>query len=90
MALLPVLLTRCCIRLHTSSRQVVVMSATLDAGKFQTYFDSAPLLKVRGDVPLCNFLTASFRTVVRWTPAGFQTNLDSAPLLKGGRGRATL
>jgi ATP-dependent helicase HrpB len=27
---------------------VIVMSATLDAGKFQAYFDSAPLMKVPG------------------------------------------
>lgn len=27
--------------------KLVVMSATLDAGKFQAYFDSAPLMKAR-------------------------------------------
>lgn len=28
--------------------KIVVMSATLDAGKFQNYFDSCPLLSVPG------------------------------------------
>ncbi|KAK3821204.1 MAG: P-loop containing nucleoside triphosphate hydrolase protein [Benniella sp.] len=31
-----------------SDLKVVVMSATLDAGKFQTYFDNAPLMSVPG------------------------------------------
>ena len=28
--------------------KIIVMSATLDAGKFQTYFDKAPLLNIPG------------------------------------------
>ena len=28
--------------------KLILMSATLDAGKFQSYFDSAPLMKVPG------------------------------------------
>ena len=28
--------------------KIVVMSATLDAGKFQSYFDNAPLMSIPG------------------------------------------
>ncbi|KAG5179964.1 P-loop containing nucleoside triphosphate hydrolase protein [Tribonema minus] len=55
--------------------KVVVMSATLDAGKFQTYFDSAPLLKVPGRMfpveifytpePERDYVEAAVRTVVQ-------------------------
>jgi pre-mRNA-splicing factor ATP-dependent RNA helicase DHX15/PRP43 len=55
--------------------KVVVMSATLDAAKFQTYFDNAPLLKVPGRThpveifytpePERDYVEASIRTVVQ-------------------------
>lgn len=60
----------------TSKRKdikIVVMSATLDAGKFQTYFDNSPLLSVPGrthpveilwaDAPARDFLEAAVETV---------------------------
>lgn len=39
---------QCCVTTlpHVLSLQVIVMSATLDAGKFQEYFAGAPLVKV--------------------------------------------
>lgn len=53
--------------------KIVVMSATLDAGKFQTYFDNSPLLSVPGrthpveilwaDTPTKDVLEASIETV---------------------------
>lgn len=55
--------------------KVVVMSATLDAGKFQNYFDGAPLLNVPGRThpveifytpePEKDYLEASIRTVIQ-------------------------
>lgn len=55
--------------------RVVVMSATLDAEKFQTYFDNAPLLKVPGrtfpveifytPTPERDYVEAAVRTVVQ-------------------------
>ena len=55
--------------------KLVVMSATLDAGKFQTYFDSAPLMRVPGRLhpveifytpePERDYLEAAIRTVVQ-------------------------
>lgn len=55
--------------------KVVVMSATLDAGKFQEYFDGAPLLKVPGRTfpvetfftaqPERDYLEAALRTVLQ-------------------------
>lgn len=55
--------------------KIVVMSATLDAGKFQDYFDGAPLLKVPGRLfpveifytpePERDYLEASLRTVLQ-------------------------
>lgn len=55
--------------------KLVVMSATLDAGKFQAYFDSAPLMKVPGRLhpveifytpePERDYLEAAVRTVVQ-------------------------
>ncbi|KAI7859585.1 P-loop containing nucleoside triphosphate hydrolase protein [Circinella umbellata] len=55
--------------------QVIIMSATLDAGKFQKYFDSAPLLSVPGRTfpveiyytpePERDYLEAAIRTVVQ-------------------------
>ena len=55
--------------------KLVVMSATLDAGKFQSYFDSAPLMKVPGRLhpveifftpePERDYLEAAIRTVVQ-------------------------
>lgn len=53
--------------------KIVVMSATLDAGKFQTYFDNSPLLNVPGrtypvevlwaNAPARDFLEAAVETV---------------------------
>jgi len=53
--------------------KIVVMSATLDAGKFQTYFDDSPLLSVPGrthpveilwaNEPARDFLEAAIETV---------------------------
>ncbi|RKP11305.1 P-loop containing nucleoside triphosphate hydrolase protein, partial [Piptocephalis cylindrospora] len=55
--------------------KVIVMSATLDAGKFQNYFDNAPLLSVPGRTfpvevfytpePERDYLEAAVRTVVQ-------------------------
>lgn len=55
--------------------KVVIMSATLDAGKFQDYFDSAPLLNVPGRTfpveifytpePEKDYLEAAVRTVIQ-------------------------
>ncbi|XP_038071105.1 putative pre-mRNA-splicing factor ATP-dependent RNA helicase PRP1 isoform X2 [Patiria miniata] len=58
-----------------SDLKVVVMSATLDAGKFQDYFDHAPLMTVPGRThpveifytpePERDYLEAAIRTVVQ-------------------------
>ncbi|CAJ0582765.1 unnamed protein product, partial [Mesorhabditis spiculigera] len=55
--------------------KVVIMSATLDAGKFQTYFDNCPLMSVPGRTfpveifftpePEKDYLEAAIRTVVQ-------------------------
>merc|ERR1711990_376017 len=55
--------------------KIVVMSATLDAGKFQNYFDNAPLMSVPGRTfpveifytpePERDYLEAAIRTVVQ-------------------------
>ena len=55
--------------------KLVVMSATLDAGKFQNYFDGAPLLNVPGRThpveifftpePERDYLEAAIRTVMQ-------------------------
>jgi len=55
--------------------KIVVMSATLDAGKFQNYFDNAPLLNVPGRThpveifytpePERDYLEASIRTMIQ-------------------------
>ena len=55
--------------------KIVVMSATLDAGKFQNYFDGAPLLNVPGRThpveifytpePEKDYLEAAIRTVIQ-------------------------
>jgi pre-mRNA-splicing factor ATP-dependent RNA helicase DHX15/PRP43 len=63
--------------------KVVVMSATLDAGKFQEYFDGAPLLKIPGRTypveifftaqPERDYFEAALRTVLQihqFEPAG--------------------
>lgn len=60
--------------LHLSF-QVIVMSATLDAGKFQVYFDSCPLLTIPGRThpveifytpePERDYLEAAIRTVIQ-------------------------
>ena len=58
--------------------KLIIMSATLDAGKFQNYFDNAPLMNVPGRThpveifytpePERDYLEAAIRTViqVRW------------------------
>lgn len=55
--------------------KIVVMSATLDSGKFQDYFDGAPLMKVPGRLhkveifytpePERDYLEAAYRTVMQ-------------------------
>ncbi|XP_077503102.1 DEAH-box helicase 15 [Amblyomma americanum] len=55
--------------------KIVVMSATLDAGKFQNYFDNAPLMNVPGRThpveifytpePERDYLEAAIRTVIQ-------------------------
>ena len=55
--------------------KVVVMSATLDAGKFQEYFDNAPLMTIPGRThpveifytpePERDYLEAAIRTVIQ-------------------------
>jgi HrpA-like RNA helicase len=55
--------------------KIVIMSATLDAGKFQTYFDDAPLMTVPGRThpveifytpePERDYLEAAIRTVIQ-------------------------
>nr|XP_057924611.1 pre-mRNA-splicing factor ATP-dependent RNA helicase DHX15 [Doryrhamphus excisus] len=55
--------------------KVIVMSATLDAGKFQLYFDSCPLLTIPGRMhpveifytpePKQDYLDAAIRTVIQ-------------------------
>jgi len=55
--------------------KIVIMSATLDAGKFQVYFDNAPLLNVPGraypveifytQAPEKDYLEAAVRTVIQ-------------------------
>jgi pre-mRNA-splicing factor ATP-dependent RNA helicase DHX15/PRP43 len=69
---------RLCLPPATQARKdlkVVVMSATLDASKFQKYFDGAPLLKVPGRTfpvevfytpePERDYLEAAIRTVLQ-------------------------
>lgn len=58
-----------------SNVQVIVMSATLDAGKFQIYFDNCPLLTIPGRThpveifytpePERDYLEAAIRTVIQ-------------------------
>ncbi|XP_035232911.1 putative pre-mRNA-splicing factor ATP-dependent RNA helicase PRP1 [Stegodyphus dumicola] len=58
-----------------SDMKIVVMSATLDAGKFQNYFDNAPLMTVPGRThpveifytqePERDYLEAAIRTVIQ-------------------------
>ncbi|CAK9299061.1 unnamed protein product [Gordionus sp. m RMFG-2023] len=60
---------------RSSDLKIVVMSATLDAGKFQSYFDNAPLLTVPGRThpveifytpePERDYLEAAIRTVLQ-------------------------
>jgi pre-mRNA-splicing factor ATP-dependent RNA helicase DHX15/PRP43 len=55
--------------------KIVIMSATLDAGKFQSYFDNAPLMSVPGRTfpveifytpePERDYLEAAIRTVIQ-------------------------
>lgn len=58
-----------------SDLKVIVMSATLDAGKFQIYFDNCPLLTIPGRThpveifytpePERDYLEAAIRTVIQ-------------------------
>ena len=60
---------------HRQDLKLVIMSATLDAGKFQAYFDNAPLMNVPGRThpveifytpePERDYLEAAIRTVVQ-------------------------
>merc|ERR1712227_301417 len=60
---------------HRPDSKLVIMSATLDAGKFQHYFDNAPLMNVPGRThpveifytpePERDYLEAAIRTVVQ-------------------------
>jgi pre-mRNA-splicing factor ATP-dependent RNA helicase DHX15/PRP43 len=60
---------------HRSDLKLVIMSATLDAGKFQNYFDDAPLMNVPGRThpveifytpePERDYLEAAIRTVIQ-------------------------
>ena len=55
--------------------KIIIMSATLDAGKFQEYFDKAPLMTIPGRThpveifytpePERDYLEAAIRTVVQ-------------------------
>ena len=55
--------------------KIIVMSATLDAGKFQSYFDNAPLMSIPGRTfpveifytpePEKDYLEAAIRTVIQ-------------------------
>lgn len=55
--------------------KIIIMSATLDAGKFQEYFDSCPLMKIPGRThpveifytpqPERDYLEAAIRTVIQ-------------------------
>lgn len=75
--------TKCCVKWCPfksqfspfSPPQVIVMSATLDAGKFQVYFDNCPLLTIPGRThpveifytpePERDYLEAAIRTVIQ-------------------------
>ncbi len=75
--------TKCCVKWSPfksqcsllNSPQVIVMSATLDAGKFQVYFDNCPLLTIPGRThpveifytpePERDYLEATIRTVIQ-------------------------
>merc|ERR1719450_1559181 len=60
---------------HRPDLKLVIMSATLDAGKFQGYFDNAPLMNVPGRThpvevfytpePERDYLEAAIRTVIQ-------------------------
>uniref|UniRef100_A0A915CRY0 RNA helicase n=1 Tax=Ditylenchus dipsaci TaxID=166011 RepID=A0A915CRY0_9BILA len=60
---------------HRTDLKIVIMSATLDAGKFQTYFDNCPLMSVPGRAfpveifytpePERDYLEAAVRTVIQ-------------------------
>merc|ERR1719145_100088 len=60
---------------HRPDLKLVIMSATLDAGKFQNYFDNAPLMNVPGRThpveifytpePEKDYLEAAIRTVIQ-------------------------
>merc|ERR1712226_1478802 len=60
---------------HRPDLKLVIMSATLDAGKFQNYFDNAPLMNVPGRThpveifytpePERDYLEAAIRTVIQ-------------------------
>lgn len=57
------------------SFSLLVMSATLDAGKFQSYFDNSPLLTIPGRTfpveifytpePECDYMEAAIRTTIQ-------------------------
>jgi hypothetical protein len=73
--------------------KLIVMSATLDAEKFQTYFHNAPLMAVPGRTfpveifytpePERDYLAAAIRTVVQVPHASFSTALRTGPQMLG-------
>merc|ERR1719434_427992 len=60
---------------HRPDLKLIIMSATLDAGKFQNYFDNAPLMSIPGRTfpveifytpePEKDYLEAAIRTVIQ-------------------------
>jgi hypothetical protein len=73
--------------------KLIVMSATLDAEKFQTYFHNAPLMAVPGRTfpveifytpePERDYLAAAIRTVVQVLHASFCTALRRGAQMLG-------
>ena len=65
--------------------KLIIMSATLDAGKFQNYFDNAPLMNVPGRThpveifytpePERDYLEAAIRTVIQVRKQTFSPRL---------------
>jgi HrpA-like RNA helicase len=73
---------------HRQDLKLVIMSATLDAGKFQAYFDNAPLMNVPGRThpveifytpePERDYLEAAIRTVVQVTNTVFISSVTKS------------
>ena len=79
---------------------LVVMSATLDAGKFQDYFDKAPLLTIPGRTfpveifytpePERDYLEAAIRTVIQIHMSEEQEGNDRLARLDANTERVSL